>query len=159
MTAGRLLRRALTSDARAVAALYLRSFDAAMPTVRRAHSDDEVRTWIRNVLIPAGHAWVAEVDDYVVGLVVVRDGWIDQLYVDPAWQGRGTGAQLLTLAKKQHPSGLQLWTFEVNRPAQQFYERHGFAAVERTDGSGNEEREPDLRYVWTSAEGGDPINW
>jgi hypothetical protein len=46
------------------------------------------------------------------------------------------------------PSGLQLWTFQINRRAQQFYERHGFAAVEWTDGSANEEREPDVRYMW-----------
>lgn len=52
------------------------------------------------------------------------------------------------LAKKRHPDGLQLWTFQVNGPAQRFYERHGFIAVERTDGSGDEQHEPDIRYVW-----------
>jgi hypothetical protein len=29
-----------------------------------------------------------------------------------------------------------------------FYQRHGFVPVERTDGAGNEEREPDVRYQW-----------
>jgi hypothetical protein len=32
-------------------------------------------------------------------------------------------------------------------PAQRFYERHGFIAVERTDGSSKKEHEPDIRYV------------
>ena len=32
--------------------------------------------------------------------------------------------------------------------AQRCYERQGFVAVERTDGAGNEEREPDVRLVW-----------
>jgi hypothetical protein len=41
-----------------------------------------------------------------------------------------------------------LWTFQVNGPARRFYERHGFIAVERTDGHGNEEREPDIGYIW-----------
>ena len=41
-----------------------------------------------------------------------------------------------------------LWVFESNRRAQAFYERHGFVAVERTDGTGNEEQEPDIRYAW-----------
>ncbi len=45
-------------------------------------------------------------------------------------------------------AGLQLWTFQVNGPAQSFYERHGCRAVERTDGATNEEREPDVRYAW-----------
>jgi len=41
-----------------------------------------------------------------------------------------------------------LWTFVSNVRAQRFYERHGFTVAERTDGSGNEEKAPDLRYVW-----------
>jgi membrane-anchored protein YejM (alkaline phosphatase superfamily) len=52
------------------------------------------------------------------------------------------------LAKRRQPSGLQLWTFQVNGTARRFYERHGFLAVESTDGSGNEEGDPDVRYVW-----------
>ena len=38
---------------------------------------------------------------------------------------RGWGA-VRPLAEQRHPLGLQLWTFEVNEPAQRFYERHGF---------------------------------
>ena len=30
-----------------------------------------------------------------------------------------------------------------------FYEARGFALVRETDGSGNEEREPDALYLWT----------
>jgi ribosomal protein S18 acetylase RimI-like enzyme len=54
----------------------------------------------------------------------------------------------MSLAKRRRPDGLALWTFQVNVAAQRFYERHGFIAVERTDGLRNEEREPDVRYVW-----------
>jgi ribosomal protein S18 acetylase RimI-like enzyme len=143
-----LLRPATSSDAAAVAGVWLRSFDAALPTVRRAHSDDEVRGWIRDVLIPRHDAWVAEVDGAVVGVLALSEGWLDQLYLDPAWRGRGIGDRLVALAKERQPSGLQLWTFQVNEGAQRFYERHGFVAVERTDGSTNEEHEPDVRYVW-----------
>ena len=83
-------------------------------------------------------------------MLALSDGWIEQLYVDPEWQRRGIGTLLLSLAKREVPSGLQLRTFQVNRQAQDFYERHGFHVVERTDGSDNEEREPDARYVWPS---------
>jgi hypothetical protein len=31
---------------------------------------------------------------------------------------------------------------------QRFYERHGFVAARRTDGRDNEERAPDILYVW-----------
>jgi hypothetical protein len=34
----------------------------------------------------------------------------------------------------------------VNAGARRFYEREGFVAVDSTDGHGNEERAPDVRY-------------
>ena len=57
-----------------------------------------------------------------------------------------TGLEPVGLAVR--PDGLELWTFQVNVGARRFYERHGFRAVELTDGSANEEHEPDVRYVW-----------
>lgn len=86
--------------------------------------------------------------DKIVGILALRPGWIDQLYVLPNQQRRGVGAALLTLAKTRSPT-LELWTFQANLLARRFYEGHGFAAVEQTDGSNNEEREPDIRYRWT----------
>ena len=47
------------------------------------------------------------------------------------------------LAPPAHGDGL--WAFRVNTPALRFYERHGFVEVTRTDGSRNEENEPDVR--------------
>ena len=74
---------------------------------------------------------------------------MEQLYVDPAAQGRGIGAALLDLAKARNPGGLQLWTFQINAGARRFYAREGFVEVERTDGAANEEREPDIRLTWS----------
>ncbi|MGH3727135.1 MAG: GNAT family N-acetyltransferase [Micromonosporaceae bacterium] len=142
------VRRADPRDAAAVAEVWLRSYAAALPTVRRAHSDDEVRAWFRDVVVPSRETWVAVVDGTVAAVMVLHGDWLEQLYVDPPYQGRGIGGDLTTLAKRRCPGGLRLWTFQVNAPAQRFYERHGFLAVERTDGAGNEEREPDIRYVW-----------
>jgi GNAT superfamily N-acetyltransferase len=105
---------------------------------------------------------VATVDGAVAAMMVLEAGGgsadpdggaagvgeIDQLYVDPPTQGHGLGSRLVDLAKQCYPVGLQLWTFQINATAQRFYERHGFVVVDRTDGSGNEEREPDIRYRW-----------
>ena len=113
-----------------------------------AHTDDECRGWIRDDLIPTKETWVAVADDRVVAMLVVAPGWIEQLYVDPAQHRRGIGSRLVDLAKERSPQGLTLWTFQVNDRARRFYERHGFVAVELTDGSGNEERQPDVRYEW-----------
>ncbi|GGR64894.1 hypothetical protein GCM10010236_18100 [Streptomyces eurythermus] len=144
-----VLRRAVPADARAVADVYLRSFDAALPTVVRPRTDDEVRDYIREVVVPARETWVAEAAGAgVVGLMVLDGEKLSQLYLDPEWRGRGIGDRFVALAKERSPGGLTLWTFQVNKPAHRFYERHGFTAVEFTDGSRNEEREPDVRYDW-----------
>ncbi|MFI6351751.1 GNAT family N-acetyltransferase [Streptomyces sp. NPDC050743] len=148
MTDEVVLRRAVAADALAVADVYLRSFDAALPTVVRPHTDDEVREYIRDVVVPSRETWVAEAGGGIVGLMVLNRELLSQLYLAPEWRGRGIGDRFVALAKERSPGGLTLWTFQVNKPAHRFYERHGFAAVEFTDGSGNEEREPDVRYVW-----------
>ncbi|WP_328975828.1 GNAT family N-acetyltransferase [Streptomyces canus] len=143
-----VIRRAADSDASATADVYLRSFTAALPTVVRPRSDDEVRAYIRDVVVPSRETWVAVAEDQVVGLMVIAGDLLSQLYLDPGWRGRGIGDQFVALAKERSPRGLSLWTFQVNKPAHRFYERHGFVEAGRTDGSGNEEREPDVRYVW-----------
>src|SRR3954464_1878169 len=73
--------------------------------------------------------------------------WVDQLYVAPAMTGRGIGAQLLSVAKRERPGELRLWTFASNTAAPRFYERHGFVEMDRTDGQDNEEPALDILYT------------
>ncbi|SDC26555.1 GNAT family N-acetyltransferase [Streptomyces prasinopilosus] len=143
------LRRALPADAVPAAGVWLRSFAAALPGVVRPRSDDEVHGFFRDVLVPLCETWVAETEDGgVAGVMVLEGEELAQLYLAPEWRGRGLGDRFVALAKRHRPEGLSLWTFQVNGPAHRFYERHGFEAVEWTDGSRNEEREPDVRFVW-----------
>lgn len=140
-----VLRRAEDSDARPAADVWLRSFAAALPTVRCAHDEAEVHDWFARVLVPRYETWVAVTGNSVVGLMVLNGQELKQLYLDPAWRGQRLGDRFMALAKEQQPDGLTLWTFQVNTSAHRFYERHGFIAVERTDGTRNDEREPDVR--------------
>ncbi|MEX2985681.1 GNAT family N-acetyltransferase [Streptomyces sp. C36] len=128
--------------------MWLRSFDAVLPSVRRAHDDAEIRNWFSRMLMPQYETWVAVAENRVVGVLVLNGRELKQLYLDPPWRGRGLGDRFMSLTKQHPPDGLALWTFQVNKSAQRFYERHGFIAVERTDGLRNEERELDVRYVW-----------
>jgi GNAT superfamily N-acetyltransferase len=144
------IRRAGTADASAVAEVFLASFHAtyAFPL---AHTDDEVRAWVRDDLIATQETWVATDGGEVVALLALTPGWVEQLYVRPDRLGRGIGRRLLDHAKERAPGGLRLFTFQVNDRARRFYERNGFVAEWLGDGSANEEGQPDVRYAWQSA--------
>ena len=148
------IRRAGPDDADAVGDVFLTAFRATY-TFPLAHSDDNVREWLRGV-VADGTSWVAVAPASgdgpaaagVVGFMRLDGFELDQLYIRPGWWGRGIGSRLIEHAKAQSPDGLTLWTFQVNEQARGFYAHHGFIELLRTDGSGNEERQPDVRLGW-----------
>ncbi len=117
------------------------------PTI---HTDDQVRRWFKEVVLPTRDVWVADRQGVAIALMVLNHEWIDQLYVDPSSTRGGIGSRLLDQAKRQRPHGLKLWTFQSNLDAQRFYEEHGFVATAVTAGV-NEEQAPDVCYVWLPA--------
>lgn len=142
------IRRAVEGDGPALADLYLRARRASEPAIPpMVHSDAETQEWMVGQ-VEALDVWAAVEAGRIVGLLVLAGDWLEQLYLEPDATGRGIGAVLVDHAKQQRPEGLQLWTFESNLGARRFYERHGFVEAERTDGAGNEEGAPDIRYVW-----------
>jgi 8-oxo-dGTP pyrophosphatase MutT (NUDIX family) len=142
-----VLRRAANRDAAEMAHVYLRSREFAVPSVPCLHDEPDVRRWFADAVIGHLDTWVADLDGTIVGLMALSPGWIEQLYLDPAWIGRGLGDEFMRVAVERQPGGLQLWAFQANEPAHRFYARHGFAEAERTDGRGNEERAPDVRMA------------
>lgn len=64
---------------------------------------------------------MATIQDSIVAMMVLDGEDLDRLYLDPAWQGQGIGGRLVDLAKQRRPSGLTLWTFQVNEAARRFY--------------------------------------
>ena len=142
-----LVRQTRTREADTIADVFVPSFRGLtfLPTL---HTDDEIREWIRHQMFPSHEVWVAEVEDRVVGFAALSGDLLGHLYVHPDEQGRGVGTGLLDVVKRGRPSGFRLWVFQKNEGARRFYERHGFRLVELTDGSGNEEREPDALYEW-----------
>jgi GNAT superfamily N-acetyltransferase len=152
-----ILRAATRTDAPAIAALFLASFRKAMPYLPELHTDEETYEWIASEVLVTHEVEVAEDGGGIVGFAAIKGGLLGHLYVHPERQGVGVGSALLASAKERRPGGLELWTFQRNEAARRFYERHGFRAVELTDGAANEEHEPDVRYVWdgqTSAASG-----
>ena len=143
------IRPAGDDDAAGIADVYLASF-AATYEFPRAHSDADTRSWIAEVLLTNREVWVATVAKQgpIVAMMALTDEMVDQLYVAPGWTARGIGSRLIGLAQSLRPNGLDLYTFQVNRDARRFYERHGFVEVASSDGSQNEELQPDVRYAW-----------
>lgn len=145
-------RHATPDDAVAVADILIGVRLAFMPYAPSAHSEDEVRAWVREQLLPGGGVTVAEVAGGVVGLVATSPGdgvtWIDQMAVQPALVGQGVGAALLDRVLRASPWPIRLYTFQANARARRFYERHGFVPLQFTDGSTNEECCPDVLYGW-----------
>ena len=145
-----LLRPATRHDSAAVVEVNLAARAGAVaagampPSV---HEDHEAAGWVAG-WIDTADVWVAEVDDTVVAYVRLTDEWLDDLYVVPERARLGIGAALLDLAKALRPDGFGLWVFETNAPARAFYAAHGLVEGERTDGSANEERAPDIAMRW-----------
>ena len=144
------LRAAKVEDAKRVADLLIDTRAAFMPYAPSAHPEPEVREWVASHLVPTGGVVVADVDGQIVGTMAttVADGasWITQMAVDPRVVGNGIGSVLLAHAIGMLPRPIRLYTFQQNVGARRFYERHGFLAIEFTDGEGNEERCPDVLY-------------
>lgn len=144
------LRRAGDEEAVAAAEVLISSRTASIGAIPAAvHSDEEITRWVQSGLIPHCDVWIAEAEgQQTLALLVLDEDWIDQLYVRPDASGLGIGTRMIELAKELCPDGLQLRTFATNPGAQRFYERHGFVVAEQGDGSENQEKQPDLRYVW-----------
>lgn len=141
------IRRLDADDMTEAAAVHRAAFNAALPSLADLHTPAEDRVYWREHLFETCTIWGATEGRHLLGVIAVRPGWIEQLYILPGRQGEGIGSALLARARKGQVT-LDLWTFQVNDRARRFYETRGFVAVEQTDGHGNEEREPDIRYRW-----------
>jgi chorismate mutase/ribosomal protein S18 acetylase RimI-like enzyme len=150
-----LVRPAGTDDVPAIARVFLDARAAAVPVMPPpVHPPEEVLAYHHERLAAGEDLWVAEVGGRVDGYCHVVGDWLDAIYVAPQAAGQGIGTALLDLVKSLRPDGFALWVFVSNEPARRFYRRHGLVDLERTDGSGNEERSPDLRMAWP---GRDPM--
>lgn len=111
------------------------------------HSPAEDLEFHQTKVLAENEAWGAFEGDELVGFIAFQPGWIDHLYVRPERLRRGIGSLLLTFAQHQQEE-LRLYTFQSNARARAFYERHSFMIEELTDGVRNEEKMPDITYVW-----------
>ena len=142
-----MLRQLAIDDMDSAAVVLRMSFDEAFPDLAGRHTPDEDRWFFRERMFATCWLWGYFDGKELLGFIAFREGWIEQLYVLPSSQGRGIGTALLQVAQSE--SGhLSLWTFLRNKNARRFYEKHHFILVKETDGTRNEEKEPDAMYSW-----------
>jgi hypothetical protein len=80
---GESIRGATSAEALAVAELWLRSRRAAAGIPPAAHTDDEVRAWFREVVLPSRDVWVSARGSELRSMMVLDGLWVEQLYVAP----------------------------------------------------------------------------
>ena len=73
--------------------------------------------------------FVPEIAGNAVGILTLKPGFIDKLFIAPHWQGLGMGSACVEFAKSLYPSGIELHCAQQNFGACRLYERHGFVAV------------------------------
>lgn len=145
------LRVGAPADAAPLAALYLRSRTAAMPWLVSPHDEAATLWWMEHVVLTEQCVTVAQAGDRLLGFAAVDGQWLEQLYIEPEAQGSGVGQALLGAVKEARPGGFQLRVFTRNARARRFYEAAGFRLTEQSDGSRNEEHEPDCTYIWPAS--------
>ena len=120
-----------------------------MPWLPKLHTEAEDRRFFAERVLRECEVLVVRRSGAPVAFLALKEDMVEHLYVRPEAQREGIGSALLDAAKAWRPDGLRLWVFERNSGARAFYARHGFTEVTRTDGSGNEEREPDVLMAWS----------
>src|SRR5215472_4852909 len=105
-----VLRRLEFADMDEAARVHRVAFDQALPTLARLYTSEEERWFFRERVFAACELWGAfDGGAGMIGMIAFRKDWIEQLYVLPNAQGRGTGSSLLQIAKDSFDL-LYLWT-------------------------------------------------
>ena len=95
--------------------------------------------------ISADEAWVVDGDDgALAGLLVLQprrdDVLLENVAVDPAYQGRGIGRALLDLVEQRARDlgigAIELFTHSLMTENQQIYERRGYVRTAQVDEEG-----------------------
>ena len=105
------IRRARSADVPAIRAVVEAAYAKYVPRIGRAPAPVTANY---RALVAAGEAWVGVSQERVVGILVIRalgDALeLENVAVDPAWQGRGHGRRLIAFAERR---ALELGLHEV----------------------------------------------
>lgn len=70
-------------------------------------------------------------DEFVKGVITIDGLLIKELYVEPFFEGKGIGGELIKFVKAEFDCR-ELWVLDKNERAKSFYRQHGFCETEET---------------------------
>jgi putative acetyltransferase len=111
--------------------MWVAAWAAAYPHIDFAARRGWTRDRIAELERTGSQSLIALRDNRVIGALVVdpQTGYLDQLVVATADQGRGVAAMLLAEARRISPTHLDLHVNQDNARAIGFYQKHGFVTV------------------------------
>lgn len=143
-----IIDKATPTDASAIARIHRVARQKAMPWLPVLHTPEQDLWYFNTMVLPVENVLIVREKKQPVGFISFHQGWLNHLYIAPHRWGFGLGIGLLEAARSDLDH-LQLWVFQENTNARNFYSKHGFLEREFTDGRGNEEKMPDLRMDWS----------
>ncbi|HJX90098.1 MAG TPA: GNAT family N-acetyltransferase [Pyrinomonadaceae bacterium] len=129
--------------------MWRESFEHAVG-IRDPHTFEDHLRFVEQELVRSNSVVIAlqKGAGKVVGFLAATTDTISQLYVHVDHQNKGIGSMLVNLAKQNSTGRLRLFTFERNKNAQRFYEKHGFKIVAR--GFEKSWQLEDIEYQWSA---------
>jgi putative acetyltransferase len=142
------LRPYRAEDFEASVDLWMRAWQAALPEIAFAKRLEWWRARWQDDLVPHNRIVIAENDAALTGFVVIdpKNGWLDQLAIDPGFWGKGVATALMDEAKRISPSLIRLDVNQINGRAVRFYEREGF--MRAGEGVNKHSGAPTWLYEW-----------
>jgi len=130
------IRRAESRDVPAIGALVAAAYSIYVPRIGRAPAPVGADY---DALVEARGVWVGTVHEQIVGVLVIRASGnaleLENIAVDPAYQGRGYGRELMAFAeghaRELGLGAVVLYTNEAMVENLRLYPRLGFVETER----------------------------
>lgn len=115
-------------------------------TINRA----ETLSWAK-LILERCQVLVIAISDQAAGFLALHGDAIQSLFISPSFQNQGIGRRVILDLQSRFDS-LQLWVFQDNKRAAQFYESAGFLKAASTTGRENEFGLEEVEYRWTRDE-------
>ncbi len=142
------IRAYVPNDLENTVQLWYRTWHRTFPNLQHPQPYHTWKARFHDDLARRGEVWLAELENQIVGFVVVmkEEQEINQLFVDCVYQNQGIGSALVNKAKEICPQRLTLQTLQQNTKACKFYEKHGFNAGKLATNEIN--GQSNIQYYW-----------